>query len=243
MYSASPSAQRGRPLSPLPPIGQRVVPFFDGWYGNSDGTITFSFGYSNLNREEVVTIPLGPDNFIEPKEYDGGQPIFFPPAIPDAPEGGARGGGAGSPADRRDRERGVFTVTVPAGFKGTVVWTLRNRGQSYSVPASAKTGAYRLQWPMAMGSTPPLLRFDPGGKTGRGPVGIHAAPLQTRKRSGTDQRTCPEAGDERVVVRTLRPCSRRLRPAETADRRTGGHSGDGSDLHTTGRVSPPRPGR
>jgi hypothetical protein len=180
MYSASPSAQRGRPLSPLPPIGQRVVPFFDGWYGNSDGTITFSFGYSNLNREEVVTIPLGPDNFIEPKEYDGGQPIFFPPAIPDAPEGGARGGGAGSPADRRDRERGVFTVTVPAGFKGTVVWTLRNRGQSYSVPASAKTGAYRLQWPMAMGSTPPLLRFDPGGKTGRGPVGIHAAPLQTR---------------------------------------------------------------
>jgi hypothetical protein len=172
--SASPlGAQRGRPLSPLPPIGQRVVPFFDGWYGNPDGTTTFSFGYSNLNREEVVKIPLGPDNFIEPKEYDGRQPTIFAPAVPDTTDGAGRG------SDRRDRERGVFTVTAPAGFKGTVVWTLRNRGQTFSVPASAKTGAYRLLWPMAMGSIPPLLRFKPDGPAGRGPTGIQADPAQT----------------------------------------------------------------
>ena len=55
------SAQLPRPLIPLPGEGNRVTPFFDGWYENADGTITFSFGYSNLNKE-TVEIPLGADN-------------------------------------------------------------------------------------------------------------------------------------------------------------------------------------
>jgi hypothetical protein len=167
-------AQGLRPLAPLPPEGLRVAPFFDGWYQNPDGTITLSFGYSNLNRDEVMEIPLGPDNFIVPKEYDGRQPTSFPPAVADSTDGGGGGG-----ARRRDRERGVFTVTVPAG-SGDVVWTLRNRGQTYSVPGRAKTGAYQLKWPMAMGSIPPLLRFTPNGPVGRGPTGIQADPVQTR---------------------------------------------------------------
>jgi hypothetical protein len=165
-------AQSERPLAPLPADGLRVAPFFDGWYENPDGSVTFSFGYSNLNRNEVMEIPLGPDNFITPKEYDGRQPTSFPPAAPDA----ADGGGA---ANRRGRERGVFTVTVPAGYKGDVVWTLRNRGQTYSVPARSRTGAYQLRWPMAMGSVPPLLRFKADGPTGRGPVGVQADPVRT----------------------------------------------------------------
>ena len=28
------------PLAPVPPEGQRVAPFFDGFYENADGTIT-----------------------------------------------------------------------------------------------------------------------------------------------------------------------------------------------------------
>jgi hypothetical protein len=167
--AASLAAQRPRPLYPLPGEGLGVSPFFDGWYQNPDGTITFSFGYSNLNRD-LVEIPLGPDNFIVPKEYDGRQPNAFAPAT----AGGGDDGGAG----RRERERGVFTVTVPAGFKGDVVWTLRHEGQTFKVPARAKTGAYQLQWPMAMGSIPPLLRFKPDGPTGRGPVGLQADPLK-----------------------------------------------------------------
>jgi hypothetical protein len=167
------SAQRQRPLSPLPPDGQRVAPFFDGWYDNPDGTVTLSFGYSNLNRDEVVEIPLGPDNFIEPKEYDGRQPTSFPPPVTDQGEGTGRG------PDRRERERGVFTVTVPDSFKGDVVWTLRHRGQTFRVPGRAKIGAYQLRWPMAMGSVPPLLRFTASGKAGRGPVGIQADSVQT----------------------------------------------------------------
>jgi hypothetical protein len=171
--SAVVDAQRQRPLTPLPPTGQRVVPFFDGWYANPDGTATFSFGYSNLNQEELIEIPLGPDNFIEPKEFDGRQPTSFPTVVPEQTEGRGRGG------DRRDRERGVFTVTVPAGFKGDVVWTLRHKGQSYSVPARTRTGAYQLRWPMAMGSIPPLLRFKTDGPAGRGPSGIYADPVKT----------------------------------------------------------------
>src|SRR5687768_8829900 len=136
-------AQGPRPLAPLPPDGQRVAPFFDGWYQNPDGTITFSFGYSNLNRDEVVETPLGPDIFIMPKEFDGAQPTSFPPALPDPLATTA------SNPDRRERERGVFTVTAPAGFQGDVVWTLRVRGQAFSVPGRAKTGAYQLRWPMA----------------------------------------------------------------------------------------------
>jgi hypothetical protein len=156
-------AQRNRPLAPLPSEGLRVAPFFDGWYENPDGTITLSFGYSNLNRQEIVEIPIGPDNNIQPAEYDGRQPTSFPPARTET--------------GRRDRERGVFTITVPVGFQGEVVWTLRNRGQTYRVPGRSKAGAYQLTWPMAMGSVPPLLRFASSGKSGRGPMGVQGDPV------------------------------------------------------------------
>jgi hypothetical protein len=165
-------AQTRRPLAPLPNEGQRVAPFFDGWYQNPDGTITLSFGYSNLNQDAVIEIPLGPDNVIVPKEYDGRQPTSFPPIT----AGSASGSGGAGP--RRERERGVFTVTVPAGFSGDVLWTLRYQGQIFSVPGRAKTGAYQLRWPMAMGSIPPMLRFTADGPAGRGPTGIEASPLR-----------------------------------------------------------------
>lgn len=199
--SSSMEAQLPRPLIPLPDEGLRVVPFFDGWYANPDGSVTFSFGYSNLNTK-LVEIPLGSDNFIVPKEYDGRQPTSFPILAPEAPDGGGgggggRGGGAtdaatasanavrapgagGNRGRDRDRDRGVFTVTVPAGYKGDVVWTLRYAGQTHSVPARSKSIAYQLSWPAAMGATPPLLRFQPSGTAGRGPVGIQAAPLQAK---------------------------------------------------------------
>jgi len=163
-------AQLQRPLTPLPPNGLRVAPFFDGWYPNTDGTVTLSFGYSNLNLTELVEIPLGPDNFIAPAEFDGRQPTSFP-----AP--GARNEDEDDPPTRRERERGVFTVTVPAGFRDDVVWTLVNQERSFSVPGNAQSSAYRLQWPMAMGSQPPLVRFSPDGPAGRGPTGIDAEPI------------------------------------------------------------------
>ncbi len=144
------------PLAPRPPTGEPVAPFFEGWYGNADGTYTFSFGYFNLNMEEILEIPIGPDNFVEPAAFNGGQPTHFP-------------------VDPR-RDRGVFTVTVPASYghgQGRVVWTIRANGVTYSVPARAGIEALQLDYgPRGMGSVPPLLRLEPNGMEGQHPTGV-----------------------------------------------------------------------
>jgi len=160
-------AQSQRPLSPLPEDGLRVAPFFDGWYANADGSWTFSFGYSNLSLHDTVEIPVGPDNFIEPGEFDGGQPTVFQPA------------GTGGPSTgTRERERGVFSVTVPPEFSGQVVWTLRHLGETHRVVASKRSEPYQLEWPMGMGSVPPLFRFSAEGHAGRGPAGVAHGPVR-----------------------------------------------------------------
>jgi hypothetical protein len=177
----------------------------EGWYSNPDGSFTLSFGYSNLNKE-TVEIPIGPDNFITPKEFDGVQPTVFEfneggdggsnnaGIVPvqsgtvsgaganTQPAGGraGRGGGFGPNINQHDRERGAFTVTVPKDFKGDVVWTLRYAGQTLSIPGRTKSPNYNLSWPMAMGSTPPLLSFPPSTSTGRGPSGVKSVDKQAK---------------------------------------------------------------
>src|SRR5262249_50559450 len=46
--------------------GQGVVPVLDGSMENPDGTFDMILGYMNLNTEEIVDIPIGPDNRLEP---------------------------------------------------------------------------------------------------------------------------------------------------------------------------------
>ena len=46
--------------------GGPVVPIFEGWFPNSDGTYQLCFGYFNTNTETVFDIPIGPNNYIEP---------------------------------------------------------------------------------------------------------------------------------------------------------------------------------
>jgi hypothetical protein len=145
-------------LQLLRPAGGPVVPIFEGWYRNPDGTFELSFGYFNVNTEETLEIPLGSDNFIEPAEFDGGQPTVFEP-VPDS--------------DRR--HWGAFTVTVPADFGSRdVVWTLHVRGQTLSVPGRLTSPAYELAgWEFpGRSSVSPLLRWAPDGPAGRGPRGI-----------------------------------------------------------------------
>ncbi len=48
----------------LRPSGQPVIPLYEGYYPNPDGTYEICFGYFNLNTEEDVDIPLGPNNVI-----------------------------------------------------------------------------------------------------------------------------------------------------------------------------------
>jgi len=154
------AAQEGYPLGPIPARGLPVAPFFEGWYHNPDGTYTLSFGYFNPNSEEVIDVAIGADNSIEPAELSGMQPTHFPPV--------SYGGFSAR------RERGVFAVTVPASFANRdVVWTIRSNGVSESVPGRVVSTAYELGLtPMAMGSQPPVVRFDESGAVGRGPTGI-----------------------------------------------------------------------
>lgn len=142
---------RDYPLTSFHKSGDLVAPFFDGFYDNGDGTVTFSFGFLNRNTEEIVDIPLGPNNFIEPAQFNGMQPTHFP--VYD------RGGLVGK------RERGAFAVTVPANMAGTeVVWTLTHAGRTYSVPGRTGSIAYDMSTgPAAFGSLPPAIRFHSEG--------------------------------------------------------------------------------
>jgi hypothetical protein len=90
--------------------GQNVVPVFEGWERNPDGTTSFAFGYFNRNYEETLDIPVGPDNSIEPGGPDQGQPTFFAAA----------------------RQKFLFRVTVPKDWPVSkrLVWTLTIRGKT-----------------------------------------------------------------------------------------------------------------
>jgi len=96
--------------------GQDVVPSFDGWLRNSDGTYTFVFGYMNRNYKEELTIPAGPDNKVEPgAALDQGQPTYFLPR----------------------RHAWVFRVTVPADWgQKELVWTITAHGKTEKAYAS-----------------------------------------------------------------------------------------------------------
>jgi hypothetical protein len=89
--------------------GQNVVPYFDGWIRNADGTFDLVFGYFNRNWQETVLIAPGPDNKIEPSQPDQGQPTVFVPR----------------------RQGWVFRVRVPADFgKKVVTWTIAVNGKT-----------------------------------------------------------------------------------------------------------------
>jgi hypothetical protein len=141
--------------------GQPVVPLYEGWFPNADGTYGICFGYFNLNTEEPVDIPLGPNNFIEPAEFDGLQPTHFDPV----------------PAAGYRRHFCVFTVTVPEDFgEGRVVWTLRRDGEALSTPGKL-IGPYVLDEPNAdaRGVVAPVLKLDADGRAFQGRTGLTAS--------------------------------------------------------------------
>lgn len=151
---------RQLPVSGGSASGQAVSPVFEGWYPNANGTFSLSFGYFNRNLEEVVEVPIGPNNSISPGPPNQGQPTHFQPR----------------------RHWGVFAVTVPADFgqKNEVVWTLKFRGASYAIPGrlDSRWQIDALEGEAGAGNTPPVVMFGPTGPEARGPGGATAGPLK-----------------------------------------------------------------
>jgi len=140
--------------------GLVVSPVYEGWY-EVDGTRYALFGYYNQNTEQVVDVPIGPDNRIAPGDPDQGQPTRFLPGV----------------------FYGLFAVRLPKDEKAEVTWTLTANGQTFSIPvlldplyliSPQKEGGSGYP-----GNTPPILKFDPPGPSAQGPHGIVVARTAT----------------------------------------------------------------
>jgi len=89
--------------------GQTVQPIFEGWTKNADGSFNLFFGYLNRNHVQELSVPVGPENQVEPAGPDRGQPTYFYPRF----------------------NRQLFSVMVPANWgQKEVIWTLATNGRS-----------------------------------------------------------------------------------------------------------------
>ncbi len=98
--------------------GQNVAPAYEGWEQGADGQKYFLFGYMNRNWEEELDVTVGSENSFSPGAPDQGQPTHFLPR----------------------RNRFVFRVKVPAGFKekDELIWTLTTHGKTEKAYASLR---------------------------------------------------------------------------------------------------------
>jgi hypothetical protein len=140
------------------PRGQPVIPLFDGWFANADGSKSLCFSFFNLNSEQSLTIPLGTENYLSDASLEAILPTHFDPLPP-----------------RYRHKFCVFTVTVPASFgiDETVVWNLASASQSLSIPGHILP-AYVLDEPASggRGDVAPLVRLSADGVGVRGRKGI-----------------------------------------------------------------------
>ena len=145
------SAQSTAIPAPRRGAGDSVTAAYEGWFYNADGSRTFLIGYYNRNSQQELDIPIGPNNRIEPGGPDQGQPTHFLPG----------------------RQWGMFTIPAPKEFKPTdsLTWTIVANGQSISIPFRLNNDYVMSPLTeIAVGNTPPVLKFDPAGKAFQGPL-------------------------------------------------------------------------
>ena len=137
------------PMGPARERGASITPAYEGWYKNDDGSFTMLIGYYNRNSKETQTIPIGPNNKIEPGDLDQGQPTYF----------------------ETGRQWGVFTIKVPKDFGNKVIrWTLVSNGETQSIPLTLNAGYPITPFKeLGMGNQPPTLWFSEGGMKATGP--------------------------------------------------------------------------
>ncbi len=116
--------------------GQNIVPAFEGWQRNDDGSYKFYFGYLNRNYKETPDIPVGPNNRFEPAPLDRQQPTHFYPR----------------------RQKFVFSVSVPKDWDKNrrLTWTLVVNGKSETA-----NGWLQPEWEVDEGVI--QMNIGPGG--------------------------------------------------------------------------------
>lgn len=142
---------------------QPVIPLFDGWFPNEDGSSTICFGFFNMNSQEALNVPLGESNYLE-TDYPGLDlsgvmlPTHFDPLPP--------------------RYRHVFcafSINVPVGFDSgnRITWYLNSNRQELKVPGKV-TAPYVLDEPSSngRGDVAPLVRLEGSPQAIRGRAGI-----------------------------------------------------------------------
>ena len=137
--------------APRSGAGLSVTGAFEGWYFNPDGSRTFLVGYYNRNLQQALDVPVGPNNKIEPGGPDFGQPTHFVPG----------------------RQWGMFTIPVPRDFKpsDSYVWTITANGQTTQIPLRLHSDYVMSPFKeIAVGNTPPRIRFDAKGESTQGPL-------------------------------------------------------------------------
>src|SRR5918993_4033263 len=135
--------------------GQLVSPVFEGWFHGPDKSVYALFGYFNRNAEQIVRVPVGPGNKVEPGAVDQGQPtVLFP-----------------------GRQYGVFTVAQPQGQpKGEMVWSLTVAGGTMGIPGTVTSQEFLIEPYREMGGSfpgnmPPELKLESAGPALKGPMG------------------------------------------------------------------------
>ena len=155
------SGQRIAIPEPRRGAGDSITGAFEGWYYNPDGSRAFLIGYYNRNARQEIDVPIGPNNRIEPGGPDMGQPTHF----------------------LTGRQWGMFMVPIPRDFKpdDSYVWTITANGQTTSIPLRTKADYVMSPFTeIAVGNTPPVIRFEQTGKTTQGPIATLAnAPTRT----------------------------------------------------------------
>ena len=133
---------RQLPSEPRRQFGAGITGAFEGWFESPDGSRSFLVGYLNRNTTQVLDVPIGPNNRIEPGGPDMGQPTHFLPG----------------------RRYGMFVVPVPGPLRSTPdVDDCRQPDTSIRSPASTAGQSFKE---IAAGNTtrPAVCTERPGGR-------------------------------------------------------------------------------
>lgn len=134
---------------PVTNAGGPIYATFEGWGPLKDGSTALLLGYFNRNRTQIVDVPIGPDNNIEPGGPDFGQPTHF----------------------LTGRQYGMFAIVVPKDFGNKkLTWTINANGHK-NVVTFWTNPPYWIDFfkNTANGNEPPRIKFGMNGTEYIGP--------------------------------------------------------------------------